>query len=62
MGVCLEHLMQYEGDGDKFLDRIVGGYKFWCLHSDPGTKCMSQQWKLLCASPDGKRVMPFQHR
>jgi hypothetical protein len=25
MGVWLEHLMQYEADGVKFLDHVVGG-------------------------------------
>jgi hypothetical protein len=45
MGIGLEHLMWYERQGDEFLDCIVSGYGSWCLHYDPGTKRMSQQWK-----------------
>jgi hypothetical protein len=45
MGVCLEHLLRYEREGDKFLDHIFKGYKTQCLHCDPETKCMCQQWK-----------------
>ena len=45
MGIDLEYLMWYERQGDKFLDCIVNGYGSWCLHYDPETKCMSQQWK-----------------
>lgn len=45
VGICLEHLLQYERQGDKFLYHIVVGDKFWCLHFDPETKHMNQHWK-----------------
>jgi hypothetical protein len=45
MGVCLEHLLWYETEGDKFLDHIVEGYKSWCLHCNPETIHMCQQRK-----------------
>ena len=32
------------------MDHIVRGYVSWCLHCDPGTKYMSQQWKHLLSS------------
>lgn len=44
-GVCLEHLLWYEREGDKFLDHIFKGYKTQCLHCYPETKCTCQQWK-----------------
>jgi len=60
MGVCMEHLLQYDRDGDKFLDHIVRGYKSWCLHCDPGTKCMSQRWKHLSFSrPKKSHAIPM---
>ena len=31
--------------GRQFLDHIVEGYKSWCLHCDPETVHMCQQWK-----------------
>jgi hypothetical protein len=45
MSVCVEHLLQYEKEGDEFLDSIVRGDESWCLHCDPETKCTDQQWK-----------------
>lgn len=39
--------LRYAREGDKFLDHIVVGDKFWCLHFDPETKHMSQHWKHL---------------
>ena len=42
MGVCLERLLWYEREGEKFLDHIVEGYKSWSLHCDPETiQCVS---------------------
>jgi hypothetical protein len=45
MGIGLEHLMWYERQEDEFLDCLDSGYESWCLHYDPETKRMSQQWK-----------------
>lgn len=45
MGIGLEHLMWYERQEDEFLDCLDSGYESWCLHYDPDTKRMSQQWK-----------------
>jgi hypothetical protein len=45
VGVCLEHLLQYGKEGDEFLECTVRGDESWCLHCDPETKCMNQQWE-----------------
>lgn len=59
VGICFKHLLWYEKEGDEFLDRIVAGDESWCLHYDPETKCMSQQWKhSLSPRPKKSRVIP----
>jgi hypothetical protein len=45
MGICLEHLLQYGKEEDKFLDCIGRGDESWSLHCDLETKYMDQQWK-----------------
>jgi len=45
MDMCLEHLLQYEREGDEFLYCIVKGDKSWCLYYDQETKRTNQQWQ-----------------
>jgi hypothetical protein len=45
MDICLEHLRQYEREGDEFLDYIAKADKSWCLYYDPETKHTNQQWQ-----------------
>jgi len=60
MDICLEHLLQYEREGDEFLDCTVKGDKSWCLYYDPGTKHTSQQWQhSLHPPPSTGKVMPM---
>ena len=60
MDICLEHLLQYEIEGDEFLDCIVKGDKSWCLYYDPETKCTSQQWQQSSHPPPSTgKVMPM---
>ena len=45
MGLSLQHLEPYHGEGDDMLSQIVTGDESWGYHYEPDTKRASTQWK-----------------